>query len=569
MEQKSIDCSSNKHIYKKWDNDQYICELEKIHNGNIISLEVFNGMNKKILHKCIRHDYCFYIKPANIVYRKQGCRYCGYEKVAIAERDSLESVRQKIFNKCGNEFELLDDNYINNSTKMKFLHNLDDGSHHTFYATVNHILNGQGCGVCHGQQICIGYNDIATTNPEIASLFANQAETKMYTQWSGRKVNFKCPNCGHIIKKTISMVSRDGGISCPICGDGYSYPNKFIYNCLMQISNQLDYIEREYQPEWCVFEYNNSKKSGRYDIYFSINNKFYICEMDGGLGHGNRTLGASKEESLFIDSEKDRLAKEHGITIIRIDCDYKTGDRFEFIKNNIINSQLSDILDLSKIDFNKANIEAQSSLMIRACNLWNEGYNAGQIASKINVVQSTVTHYLTKGFKYNICKNYSKVESTYRSHGRMIICLNNKKIFRSIVDGAKFYGITESVISKCCRRKSIYGGTYNNEKLVWMYLDEFENYSDDEINQYLMNKDNNVGTKVVCLNTNVVFNTIKSAYEWCGSKSPAGIIHCCKGKYLTSGKHPTTQEPLKWMYYDDYIKKYDESALLLFDKKSA
>lgn len=569
MEQKSIDCSSNKHVYKKWDNDQYIRELNKIHNGNIISLESFNGMNNKILHKCIRHDYCFYIKPANIVYRKQGCRYCGYEKVAIAERDSLESVKQKIFNKCGNEFELLDDNYINNSTKMKFLHNLDDGSHHIFYTTVNHILNGQGCGVCHGQQICIGYNDIATTNPEIASLFANQAETKMYTQWSGRKVDFKCPNCGHIIKKTISVVNRDGGISCPICGDGYSYPNKFIYNCLIQINNQLDYIEREYQPEWCVFEYNNSKKTGRYDIYFSINNKFYICEMDGGLGHGNRTLGASKEESLFIDSEKDRLAKEHGIAIIRIDCDYKTGDRFEFIKNNIINSQLSDILDLSKIDFNKANIEAQSSLMIRACNLWNEGYNAGQIASKINVVQSTVTHYLTKGFKYNICKNYSKVESTYRSHGRMIICLNNKKIFRSIVDGAKFYGITESVISKCCRRKSIYGGIYNNEKLVWMYLDEFENYSDDEIKQYLMNKDNNVGTKVVCLNTNVVFNTIKSAYEWCGSKSPAGIIHCCKGKYLTSGKHPTTQEPLKWMYYDDYIKKYDESALLLFDKKGA
>lgn len=569
MAEKTIDISNKGHVHRKWDNDQYICELEKIHNGNIISLEIFNGMNKKILHKCIRHDYCFYIKPANIVYRKQGCRYCGYEKVAIAERDSLELVKQKIFNKCGNEFELLDDNYINNSTKMKFLHNLDDGSHHTFYATANNILRGQGCGVCHGQQICIGYNDIATTNSNIASLFANQDEAKLYTQWSGRKVNFKCPNCGHIIKKTISMVSRDGGISCPICGDGYSYPNKFIYNCLMQINTQLDYIEREYQPEWCVFEYNNSKKSGRYDIYFSINNKFYICEMDGGLGHGNRTLGASKEESLFIDSEKDRLAKEHGITIIRIDCDYKTGDRFEFIKNNIINSQLSDILDLSKIDFNKANIEAQSSLMIRACNLWNEGYNAGQIASKINVVQSTVTHYLTKGFKYNICKNYSKVESTYRSHGRMIICLNNKKIFRSIVDGAKFYGITESVISKCCRRKSIYGGTYNNEKLVWMYLDEFENYSDDEIKQYLMNKDNNVGTKVVCLNTNVVFNTIKSAYEWCGSKSPAGIIGCCKGKYHTSGKHPINQEPLKWMYYDDYIKKYADSTLSLFNEKSA
>ena len=569
MAEKTIDISNKGHVHRKWDNDQYICELEKIHNGNIISLEVFNGMNKKILHKCIRHDYCFYIKPANIVYRKQGCRYCGYEKVAIAERDSLESVKQKIFNKCGNEFELLDDNYINNSTKMKFLHNLDDGSHHTFYATANNILSGQGCGVCHGQQICIGYNDIATTNPNIASLFANQDEAKLYTQWSGQKVDFKCPNCGHIIKKTISMVSRDGGISCPICGDGYSYPNKFIYNCLMQISNQLDFVEREYKPTWCVFEYKNMRKSGRYDIYFSVNNNLYICEMDGGLGHGNRTLGITTEESLYIDAEKDRLAEEHHITLIRIDCDYKTGDRYEFIKNNIINSKLSDILDLSKINFDKANIEAQSSLMISACNLWNEGYTSGQIASKINVVSSTVTNYLKKGFKYHICKSYSKTESTYRSHGRMVICLNNKKIFRSIIDGAKFYDITESVISKCCRGESVYGGVYNNERLIWMYLDEYENYSDAEIKQYMQDKNSNIGTKVVCLNTNVVFNTIKSAYEWCKSKSSAGIIGCCKGKYHTSGKHPINQEPLKWMYYDDYIKKYADSTLSLFNEKSA
>ena len=569
MAEKTIDISNKGHVHRKWDNDQYICELEKIHNGNIISLEVFNGMNKKILHKCIRHDYCFYIKPANIVYRKQGCRYCGYEKVAIAERDSLESVKQKIFNKCGNEFELLDDNYINNSTKMKFLHNLDDGSHHTFYATANNILSGQGCGVCHGQQICIGYNDIATTNPNIASLFANQDEAKLYTQWSGQKVDFKCPNCGHIIKKTISMVSRDGGISCPICGDGYSYPNKFIYNCLMQISNQLDFVEREYKPTWCVFEYKNMRKSGRYDIYFSVNNNLYICEMDGGLGHGNRTLGITTEESLYIDAEKDRLAEEHHITLIRIDCDYKTGDRYEFIKNNIINSKLSDILDLSKINFDKANIEAQSSLMISACNLWNEGYTSGQIASKINVVSSTVTNYLKKCFKYHICKSYSKTESTYRSHGRMVICLNNKKIFRSIIDGAKFYDITESVISKCCRGESVYGGVYNNERLIWMYLDEYENYSDAEIKQYMQDKNSNIGTKVVCLNTNVVFNTIKSAYEWCKSKSSAGIIGCCKGKYHTSGKHPINQEPLKWMYYDDYIKKYADSTLSLFNEKSA
>ena len=41
MAEKTIDISNKGHVHRKWDNDQYICELEKIHNGNIISLEVF------------------------------------------------------------------------------------------------------------------------------------------------------------------------------------------------------------------------------------------------------------------------------------------------------------------------------------------------------------------------------------------------------------------------------------------------------------------------------------------------------------------------------------------------
>ena len=321
---------------KKKTIEEYKKEVKDKFNGNIVILEPYINSHTKILHKCLKHNFEYYAMPY-VVLKSCGCIYCGKEKIGRNKRLDINEIKKRLFKLYGDEYELLDDSYINNSTNMTFLHRLSDGSTHTFISTINRMLKkeGSGCGVCHGLQICIGYNDIATANPNIASLFANQDEAKLYTQWSGQKVDFKCPNCGHIIKKTISMVSRDGGISCPICGDGYSYPNKFIYNCLMQISNQLDFVEREYKPTWCVFEYKNMRKSGRYDIYFSVNNNLYICEMDGGLGHGNRTLGITTEESLYIDAEKDRLAEEHHITLIRIDCDYKTGDRYEFIKNNI------------------------------------------------------------------------------------------------------------------------------------------------------------------------------------------------------------------------------------------
>lgn len=547
---------------RKWTDDEYKKELYKVHSGNIISLEPYKNMNTKILHKCNKHNYKYYAKPAHVVGRKQGCKHCAYEKISVAERDTIKSVKQKIFNVCGDEFELLDNNYKKNNVKMLFRHNVKNGIPHTFYSTTNVIIQGQGCGVCHGQQVSRGYNDIATTNPYVASLFENEEESHLYTEWSCKKVNFKCPNCGHVRQKIISQVSRDNDISCPICGDGYSYPNKFIYNCLFQIKDKLDFLYREYTPNWCVFDFHGKEKSGTYDIYFSINNTQYICEMDGGLGHGNRSLGMNKKDSLFIDKQKDILANNNGIDVIRIDCDYTKENRFEFIKQNILSSALSNILDLSLIDFNKANIEAQSSLLIKACRLWDNGYNAHQIAEEINVVGSTVTNYLKTGSKYGICDNYSSKESIYRSHGREIICLNTKKQFRSIVDGANYYGLLASDVSKCCRRTCTYGGIYNGEKMIWMYLDEYEKLSKEEILNYKP-KENNVFTKVVCLNTNVVFDKINDAKEWCGSKTTTGIVNCCTGKYYTSGKHPMTGEALRWMYYKDYIEKFDKSTLSL------
>ena len=558
----------NGSVTRKWTDKEYKEELYKIHGDKIVSLESYQGMNTKILHRCNKHEYLYYAKPVHVVGRHQECKHCAYEKVAEAERDSIDIVKKKIFNACGNEYELLENNYKNSNVKLLFKHNMPDGTSHTFCSTTNSIIQGQGCGVCAGQQVCVGYNDIATTNPYVASLFENEEETHLYTEWSGKSVNFKCPNCGHIRKKIISQVSRDNDVLCPICGDGYSYPNKFIYNCLFQIKDQFDFLHREYTPNWCKFDFHGKKKTGTYDIYFSINKTEYFCEMDGGLGHGKRVIGLSKEDSLFIDEEKDRLAVENGINIIRIDCDYGRDGKYEFIKDKILHSELANIINLSLIDFNKANIEAQSSLLVKACILWNEGYNARQIAESINVVGSTVTNYLKSGSKYDMCKNYSPKESMYRSHGRDIICLNTKMEFRSIVDGANYYGLLPSDISKCCRKVGTYGGIYNGEKMIWMYLDEYKKLSENEINNYKP-KENKSFTKVVCLNINVVFDKLKDASDWCGIKATTGIINCCTGKYHTSGKHPQTAEPLRWMYYKDYIEKFDESTLLSFDKLSA
>ena len=116
-------------------------------------------------------------------------------------------------------------------------------------------------------------------------------------------------------------------------------------------------------------------------IFISKDNKKYIVEMDGGLGHGNRTYtksDKSKDELLDIDKIKDLLAKEHDIEVIRINCDYGSNDRYSFILNEVLNSKLSSILNLSLIDFKKSNILSQQSLLLKTVELWNDGYSVGK-----------------------------------------------------------------------------------------------------------------------------------------------------------------------------------------------
>ena len=46
------------------------------------------------------------------------------------------------------------------------------------------------------------------------------------------------------------------------------------------------------------------------------------------------------------DEIKTQLANDNGFKLIRINCDYINTNPFQFIKNNIINSQLGEILNL-------------------------------------------------------------------------------------------------------------------------------------------------------------------------------------------------------------------------------
>lgn len=221
----------------------------------------------------------------------------------------------------------------------------------SFRVSEANLDRGDGCPYCTNHKITVGENDIGTTRPDLIKMLKNKEDAYKYTQFSNQQIEFICPQCGEYLgQKTIFNVTRSG-ISCPKCSNGISYPNRLMYNLLSIL--QVDFTT-EVVFDWCVFPnyYNEMElSSGRYD--FVIDADKIIIEMDGGFGHGNDPHPLSsytKEELIYRDKMKDRLAMEHGYKVIRIDCNYKTNNRFSYCMNNIFNSDLSNIYNLSIVD---------------------------------------------------------------------------------------------------------------------------------------------------------------------------------------------------------------------------
>lgn len=65
--------------------------------------------------------------------------------------------------------------------------------------------------------------------------------------------------------------------------------------------------------------------------------------------------------------------------------------------------------------------------------------------------------------------------------------------------------------------------------------------------------------KVICITTGLVFNSVTEASNFY-SCSRTHIGSCCTGKRKTCGKHPITNEPLKWAYYEYYLLEINQAS---------
>jgi transposase len=304
------------------------------------------------------------------------------------------------------------------------------------------------------------------TNPEDGYLIARMSHAKK---------NFTCPFCSTKQDKMVMNVTRRG-LQCSHCGDHISFPNRFSRALFSQLP--VENYTPEYNPDWL--------KPYFYDNYFEYNGKCFVLENDAGIGHGNKQWGPGNKpdiEGKKRDEFKDSLAKEHDVHVIRIDTQVST---CEYIKQHILDSELSQILDLSNVDWDKCDRDAQKNLVKEVCDLYMSGMKKFQdIAKTVQLGEQTVRNYLKKGQKFGWCDYIPKkgpINKERLSHGRHITItseLTGQKFkFNSINQcTSQIYNtcgikLSHGTIRKYCNNSQSYKGflfefdDINNTKLI-------------------------------------------------------------------------------------------------------
>lgn len=337
----------------------------------------------------------------------------------------------------------------------------------------NLITSKYGCSCCciPPKTVVKGINDVATTHPELVKYFVNTEDTYTHTYCSGDKILCKCNICGHKKEIIISNLYKQG-FSCPICGDGISYPEKIMSNLLQQLNIDFVYQYTSKHNKWC----NNY----RYDFYFKLNGENYIVETHGRQ-HYEEAFGGSSilNENKTNDKNKKELAINHGIkseNYIVIDC---SKSELDFIKNNIINSRLSEIFDLNNINWYEINENSLKSKIKEICDYWyihnninNENLSTKDLEKIFKISDTTIRKYLKQGNKLNWC-NYNAYEEISKgrsktSRGIVIEVFKDDKslgVFKGIQylenNSEKLFGVKlihQTISDVCNGKRSQYKG---------------------------------------------------------------------------------------------------------------
>ncbi len=269
-------------------------------NGDLKPSDISKNSHQKVFWLCsLGHSY-----EATVSKRNNGsnCPICANQKILPGYND-LATINPQL----ASEWDVIKNRNLTpknvaTGTNRRVYWLCKKG--HSWQATIASRNSGVGCPICSNRVVLKGYNDFASTNPELVNEWHPTKNGKLtpydVVSGSGIKVWWKCSK-GHEWQTTVDK--RRSGTGCPICKNETrtSFPEQAIYyyiSKLIPVENRSIVFGKEidiYIPDWRIG-----------------------IEYDGLFFHNS-------EKSLERESIKDKHLKKHNIEIIRI----KESDKFD------------------------------------------------------------------------------------------------------------------------------------------------------------------------------------------------------------------------------------------------
>ena len=207
-------------LMKEWD-------FEKNNKEGVYPEEETKGTSKKAWWICPQgHSYNSMI--ANRI-KGSGCPYCsgkkvlkGFNDIATTNPEILDDWDYEKNNELG-----ISPNNISKGSEKKVWWVCSNG--HSYETIVSTKIQGGGCPYCSGQKVLAGYNDLATTNPELLQFwdYAKNAALGItpntISKGSNKKVFWTCPNDHSYQRPVYQQVDSQG--RCPICKKNRTHKN--------------------------------------------------------------------------------------------------------------------------------------------------------------------------------------------------------------------------------------------------------------------------------------------------------------------------------------------------------
>ena len=180
-------------------------------NNGLTPTDVMPNSGKKVWWKCKKgHEWQATIGSRN---SGNGCPYCS-GRFAVKGENDLQAINPTLAKEWNYEKndELTPVDTTPNSHKKAWW-KCNQG--HEWQATISDRNRGRGCPYCSNKKVLLGYNDLATTNPEIATEWHPTKNgdllPTMVSSGSHKKVWWKCKS-GHEWQYKVSNRNN-----CPEC----------------------------------------------------------------------------------------------------------------------------------------------------------------------------------------------------------------------------------------------------------------------------------------------------------------------------------------------------------------